>query len=192
MTAKKNKEREVLETKSVDLLVKLEEKEINERARKLASKQGELERHNEEGRRIQGEHAQRRKRIEGEITSLGNAVREGTELRPVVVDVVADFKRAVVLEVRQDTEEVISERAMRPDERQTTMPAAAVRNEAPKTIAQKLFDEGVRPEDVGIEGKVEEAAKAGGAEIVAVLDALVEIAEFEGDGKKAKKAAAKE
>lgn len=172
------KGKEVIDTKTEDLLVVLEEEEINVRARKLAAKQGELERQIDEGRRVQGEHAQRRKTIEAEIKGLGDAVREGTELRPVVVEVVANYAKATVQEIRQDTEKVILERAMRQDERQGTLvPMSEIKNESPRSVAKRLFAEGFRPEDVGIEQRVSDAAAAAHVEIAAVLEALVELAE---------------
>jgi hypothetical protein len=184
----KDKKRELLETKSEDLLVELEEDEVNERARKLSVKVGELDRHNDETRRLQSDRAAQRKAIEGEIRKLSDAVREESELRPVIVEVWADFKRSVVEEVRQDTGKVVNERAMRPDERQGTLVALSdFKNDSPKAVAKKLFSDGVRPEDVGIEKKVDEAAHAAGCETAAVLDALVEVAEENAEKKVGKK-----
>lgn len=171
------KGKEVIETKTEDLLVVLEEDEINERARKLAAKQGELEHQIDEGRRIQGEQAQRRKAIEAEIKGLGDAVREGTELRPVVVEIVANYTKATIQEIREDTGKVIIERAMRADERQIGIPMSELKNESPKAVAKRLFSDGVRPEDVGIEQRVSDAAAAAHVEIAAVLEALVDLAE---------------
>lgn len=190
MASKKDKDtkRELIETKSEDLLVELEEDEINERARKLSAKLGELERHTDETKRIVGDRGQQRKVIEGEIHELGNAVREGTELRPVVVEIWADFKKSIIQEIRQDTGKVVTERAMRPDERQGTLVALSeFKNDSPKSVAKKLFSDGVRPEDVGIEAKVEAAAHAAGCETAAVLDALVEVAEENAEKKAGKK-----
>jgi hypothetical protein len=171
------KGKEVIETKTEDLLVVLEEDEINARARKLAAKQGELEHQIDEGRRIQGEQATRRKAIEAEIKGLGDAVREGTELRPVAVEVVANYTKATIQEIRQDTFKVLIERAMRADERQIGIPMNEIKNESPRSVAKRLFADGVRPEDVGIEGVVQAAAEMAHVEIAAVLEALVDLAE---------------
>lgn len=185
------KDKEVIETKTEDLLVDLTEEEISAKARKMAERQGELERHNEESRRLQGDRNQRKQTLEGEIRKLGESVREKSETRPVVVEVVADFKRSIVLEVRQDTGKTISERAMRSDERQTSVPGSVSKDldqrESLKSIAKRLYSEGGRPEDTGIEKVVDEAAKLCGVETGALLDALVEVAEAEGAKKEEKK-----
>jgi len=179
--------REVIETKSEDLLVKLTEEEVSAKARRMAERMGELDRHNEESKRIAGERGQRKATLEGEIRKLGEQVRERSEIRPVNVEVIADYKRSIVVEVRTDTDETISERAMRSEERQTTIPAVASvpQNESAKQIARRLYSEGNRPNDVGVEKVINDTASLCQIEAGTLFDALVEVAEEEG----AKKAA---
>ena len=173
------KGKEVLETKTEDLLVDLEPKEVDAKARKLAEKLTELERWNEESRKLAADRGQRKATLEGEVKKLREAVTEKAELRPVVVEVWADWKKTVVVEVRQDTGATVSERAMRSDERQPSIATVVdlPKNESPKAVARKLFSDGVRVEDVGIEKKVQEASAAAGVEVAAVLDELVELGE---------------
>jgi hypothetical protein len=181
------KQKELIQTKTEDLLVELNEKEIDMRARDMAGKAGQLNRAREEKKLVVADHNSRIKKLEEAFDKLAETVREGRELRPIVVEVWADYKRGSITEIRQDTSEQINERAMHPEERQGDL-VGATTGPTPKSVAKKLFDDGVRPEDVGIEKKIEEAASAdgGAVEAAAVLDSLVELVE-EAEEKKAKK-----
>lgn len=56
------------------------------------------------------------------IRDLRKCIRTQQEERPVTVCVTRDYRRGQVLRTREDTGELLSERAMTPDERQQEMP----------------------------------------------------------------------
>lgn len=170
------KAKELVSTRMEDLLVQLSEKEVDTRAREMAAKMGQLDRARDEAKLVASEHKSRISKIKEACDKLAEAVREGRELRPVQVEVWSDYKRGSIIEIRQDTGETIIERAMHPEERQTDL-AVGTKGPSPKTVAKKLWEDGVRPEDVGIDKKVEEAAAADAVEASAVLEALVDLAE---------------
>ena len=170
------KQKEMVGTRTEDLLVDLADKEIDTRAREMAAVAGQLGRARDEKKKVMAEHAARLKGLEEKFDKLSETVREGRELRPVVVETWHDYKRGAVIEIRQDSGETIHERALSMDERQGDL-APGAKNPTPNQVAKKLFEDGVRPDDPGIDKKVEEASKADGVEAAAVLDALMELAE---------------
>lgn len=179
------KQKEMVSTRTEDLLVDLQDKEVDTRAREMAAVAGQLNRAREEKKKVMAEHATRIKGLEEKFDKLSETVREGRELRPVVVEVWHDYKRGAVIEIRQDSGETIHERALSMDERQGDL-APGAKNPTPVEVAKKLFEDGVKPDDPGIDKKVEEAAKKDGVEAAAVLDALIDLAE-ERDEKPSKK-----
>ena len=66
------------------------------------------------------------KELKAEIDSLGRAVREHAEYRSVFCHEEEAFERNAIVTIRNDTNVVVRERAMEPDERQRAMfPRAA-------------------------------------------------------------------
>lgn len=183
MTTKK---RELIETKKEDLPVEITDKERQERSLALARKIAERTRQDDDAKRTAADQSARKKTITAEINRLADVVSSGKEVRPVEVKVWGDFKTSTVVEERSDTGEMLRERAMRSEERQTEIapPDKLTSITTPKAVAKQLFSDGARPQDAGIEKRVEEAAKGAGVEVGAVLDHL---ADLDSDAKKAAK-----
>jgi hypothetical protein len=73
------------------------------------------------------------KKFEGEIASLAEKVNSGWEMRNIPCREVKDFSVGAVLVFRDDTQELIEERAMTAEERQPELPLKEKEPEPPAT-----------------------------------------------------------
>lgn len=111
-------QKELLKTEPENLPVKLTQDEIRERGERLAAKEGELESHMQNAKQVKAGLTANEKRLEADIQNLSLQIRDKSELRLVQCDHIADYKRGVVRVVRQDTEQVVRERAIEESEKQ--------------------------------------------------------------------------
>lgn len=111
-------QKELLKTEPENLPVKLTQDEIRERGERLAAKEGELESHIQRAKQVKADLTANEKRLEADIQSLSLQIRDKSELRQIPCDHIADYKRGVVRVVRQDTEQVVRERAIEESEKQ--------------------------------------------------------------------------
>jgi hypothetical protein len=195
---------EVIASHTEELMVQLTRDEVEARAARMAQVEGELERHTAREGEVKATLKADRSRLEAERGRLAGVVRNRSELRPVEVRALADFKAGVVREIRQDTLEEVRARALSDAERQGQLrlheegkragkhkltvqerkdlrEEGTLESEKPtaKTIAQNLYDEGIEttePKGGGYPPELEEAAEAAG---VPPADVFLELAELE-------------
>jgi chromosome segregation ATPase len=106
----------LLSTHSEKLSCKLTEREVREKGQRLAALQGDLANHSAHSDDVKSQLKATEKRISAQITEVAAVIRSGSELRETTVDVYEDGGEA--LEIRRDTNEVVTKRALRDDERQ--------------------------------------------------------------------------
>ena len=104
-----------------DLPVPLTDQEIKERSKRQAQVEGELEQHSIHEQNVKAELKATRNRLEAERSKLAAQVRSESEIRPVVVEHIADFVTGIVSEARADTGVVLRQRELHPEERQGTL-----------------------------------------------------------------------
>jgi hypothetical protein len=117
--AKKSEDVRVLQVKTGLLPVELTEKETRDMGKRLAALEGELSAHTNKEKEIKDNLKGERSSLEGKISSLAVVVNQGHEYRPVSVRVEVDYGTNTVREVREDTGEIIAERAATEEERQS-------------------------------------------------------------------------
>lgn len=100
------------------LPVKLSDKEIQAAGEKLAELELDLQRAKEEAAGIAAQFRERKKALAENIAKTSRVVDEGQEDRPIVCEMVPDYRRNVMEVVRTDTDEVVEDRALTVDERQ--------------------------------------------------------------------------
>jgi chromosome segregation ATPase len=99
------------------LPVKLTEQDLRERGARLAQLEGDLAQHNAAMKSAQSTMAARKKEIESKIFQVAQTMRDGEELRDVLVACMMDEGK--VLEIRLDTNTALGPaREPRPDEMQ--------------------------------------------------------------------------
>ncbi len=106
----------VMQTKTVDLPCRLTHDQVRERGKSLAQAQDKLRSHRAHEDDVKTKLKSTRVEIETEMQRLGAAIRNEQESKPVMVEVIGDFRRNVVIERRTDTGEQINERIMFPHE----------------------------------------------------------------------------
>ena len=121
MASKKNGVRRVLGTRTEQLPVQLTEPEKKELGARMARLEGELREHVRRTKEIAGDMKARKDALDGDLGRVGLVLRQGYELRAIPVRHEADFAAGLVTEVREDTGEVVRERALQPQERQGTL-----------------------------------------------------------------------
>lgn len=104
-----------------ELSCKLNDVEWENRARELADAHRETEAMKERKKSVMAELNADLKIAEGKETKLANVVATRTERRDVTVEVRYDYELGKVTKTRTDTKEVISERDMTDDERQSKL-----------------------------------------------------------------------
>jgi hypothetical protein len=117
----KSKDVRVVQAKTVILPVVLTEKETRDFGKRLAALEGELSAHESKEKEIKDNLKGERSSLEGKIKSLAVTLNQGHEYRPVSVRVEIDYRTNTVREVREDTGEIVSERASTEEERQSTL-----------------------------------------------------------------------
>jgi hypothetical protein len=101
-----------------DLSVKLSDEEVMERGNRLANIEGEIERHTSHETNVKADLKATRSRLEAERGRIAQQVRSRSELRPIEVEIVADFKAGLVRDIRVDTCATVRTRALSEAERQ--------------------------------------------------------------------------
>jgi hypothetical protein len=119
--AKKDNDLRVLQVKTGLLPVELTEKETRDMGKRLAALEGELSAHANKEKEIKDNLKGERSSLEGKISSLAVTLNQGHEYRPVSVRVEIDYRTNTVREVREDTGEIVAERAATEGERQASL-----------------------------------------------------------------------
>jgi hypothetical protein len=117
----KSKDVRVVQAKTVILPVELTEKETRDFGKRLAALEGELSAHTNKEKEVKDNLKGERSSLEGKIKSLAVTLNQGHEYRPVSVRVEVDYRTNTVREIREDTEEIVSERAPTEEERQASL-----------------------------------------------------------------------
>lgn len=107
----------LLEERTEDLPVGLTLTELCDRGEQLAAAHARLDAHEEHESQVKSDLKATKAKHEAEIKRLAGVVRQKKEPRPVAVEVRADFQKKVVMEYRLDTGEVILERSLTKEER---------------------------------------------------------------------------
>lgn len=137
----------VLRRETEELPVKLTETEKATRGLQLAELYGEIESHEAKATEVKATLKAERAALEAKAQKIGMVIRQGHELRPVEVSVVAYFGDRRVVYERADTNETIRARALTDAERQSKLFADEAGAPAPKTApAEKTI--GKRGSDV--------------------------------------------
>ena len=113
--------RRILATRTEHLPVQLTESEIREAGQELAPLEGQLTEHGLKEKDIKDQLKSTRSKLEGQVHGLASIIRAGVEYRPTPVKVEADYKAGRVYEIREDTGEVIGERAVNETDRQAPL-----------------------------------------------------------------------
>ena len=113
--------KKILATKTAQLKVLLTEPEKKAVGEKLAQAEGELRDHTAKSKDIAAELKAKKETIDNALRSLGQVARNGYEYRPVPVRVEADFREGKVYEIREDSGEVVGERAVTEHDRQASI-----------------------------------------------------------------------
>lgn len=97
---------EILSMHTEDLPCRLSNDEVMVRANRMADVEQELERHTGLESQIKSDLKATRSRLEAERGRLAGQVRSKSELRPIEIEHIADFRAGTVREIRTDTGEV--------------------------------------------------------------------------------------
>ena len=112
---------EVISKHVEELPCPLTKDEWAERATRQAEVVKELEAHTSKEQQVKASLKADRSRLEAELAKLATQVQGHSEVRPIDVEAVADFKSGTVREVRCDTGEQVRTRALREDECQGSL-----------------------------------------------------------------------
>ncbi len=115
-------EGERIEREQRKLMVKLTDDERMAKGQALARAAEELATHHDEAKSVKASLKATETAIVARIGALALVVRQGAELRDVNVFGIADIPNGRVRYYREDTEEFLSDRAIKMDERQTSIP----------------------------------------------------------------------
>jgi hypothetical protein len=105
-----------------DLSVQLTPEEVLSRGHRQAQVVHELAGLELRKKSAMSEFAADKKRLEAELAKLARIVQDGSELRPVQVRTVHDFKAGEQIETRLDTNAVVRRRSLTREERQLEVP----------------------------------------------------------------------
>jgi len=128
------KETEVLERHKEDLQVQLHPEEVHDYAKRLAAIEGELAQLEDHIKSVKADLAAKKAKLTSERSNVALKVRTEKETRSVGVTMTAHFRTNRVISTRDDTHEVIAERALSAGERQ-----AAMKFDAAKGVALDLL-----------------------------------------------------
>lgn len=156
-------EKRTIAVQTRQLPCELTEVEERELGKKLAHLEGALASHEAGEKEVKDQLKSKRSSLEGQIHGIAGVIRQGHEYRPVDVKIEADYSASRVYEIRQDTGEVITDRPLREDERQTSLLDEPVEDE-PTTEAPKRGKKKVAPPPLtwGRENGMEIAYSNGG------------------------------
>lgn len=143
----KAREKQTIQVKTGMLAVELTEKETKDMGKRLAALTGKLDAHGHKEKEVKDGLKGERSALEGEISKVAAIVNQGHEYRPVSIRVEADYGNNMVREYREDTGEIVGERALSEDERQASLDLAL----SPSVVMEgsrrrsKAEEEGVSP-----------------------------------------------
>ena len=115
------KETEVLEQHKEDLQVQLHPEEVHDYAKRLAAIEGELAQLEDHIKSVKADLAAKKAKLTSERSNVALKVRTEKETRSVGVTMTAHFRTNRVISTRDDTHEVIAERALSAGERQAAL-----------------------------------------------------------------------
>lgn len=147
--------RKLLSTYKKDLPCKLHEQEVADHAQRLAGIEEDLAAHKEAAKSVKADLAAKEAALVAERTSLARKVRTKEEVRPVTVNIYADFDLGKAVFERNDTGDVLEARALTDAERQTAMFRKEHEGDerTAKEIADDLFQgaqQGVKPKPADV------------------------------------------
>jgi len=116
--AQEEKEKEKIIESTEALKCQLTKEEFNERAKKLAETLDDLRQAEAERKAAVEQFKNKIASLEAQAAHLANVVRNGWEIRPVVVETTIYYKRNLLFKKRLDTQEQLERRELRPEERQ--------------------------------------------------------------------------
>jgi hypothetical protein len=123
----------ILATKTSLLKVPLTEAELREVAEQTYRVEGDLRTFYGHKKDVTSELKAKEEKLDAELARLGRLGRDKHEYRPTPVRVEADYRVGKVFEIREDTGEVVAERPVNEQDKQTTLFGAA-----PRATAEKL------------------------------------------------------
>ncbi len=136
-----------------ELPVKLKDGELLERAKKAGDIHQELQRHIAEADVVKRRLRQKEAELTEAMDALLDILKTGEERREVEVEAWANFRTGRFQEVRTDTLDVISERELRPEERQGEFDLEGWQEELHQRAARAREEAArARAGDVGAEG----------------------------------------
>lgn len=114
----------VLATRTQMLKVPLTEVELREVAEQTYRVEGDLRDFYGHKKEVTSELKAKEEELDAKLARLGRLGRDKHEYRPVPVRIEADYKAGKVYEIREDTGEVVAERAVNEQDRQAPLFAA--------------------------------------------------------------------
>lgn len=112
---------EILGTGRASLSCALTESELLDAGQRLAQLQGDLAGHLADVKEAAQSAKTRREHLEDEIANVARSIRRRAVDREISTCVLADYKTNAAITVRQDSAEVLYQRALTPDERQRVL-----------------------------------------------------------------------
>jgi phosphosulfolactate phosphohydrolase-like enzyme len=112
------KDSKLLKEETQQLPVALSKEDMLAAGALLAGLEAEMDAAQEEFTTVKKGHRERMQKLLAERKVTARFLRERQAMRPVTVEVHADYRRNVATYVRTDTGEVLNERPLAPDERQ--------------------------------------------------------------------------
>lgn len=125
--------KKILATRTDHLPVPLSPAELAKVAEEMGRVEGDLRDFYNKKKEITSDLKQKEDRLDAEMGRLGRLQRDKKEYRPVPVRVEADYRVGKVFEIREDTGEVVAERPVTEQDKQTTLFSAAPK--APESAA---------------------------------------------------------
>lgn len=108
-----------IRSETQQLKVKLRDYDLVVKARELAQVLEQLDEQGAHEALARAEWKQERARLEKRRSELAQVVREGHEVREIPVAIHADWQTMTAVEIRKDTGEVVNERALTAEERES-------------------------------------------------------------------------
>jgi hypothetical protein len=129
--------RKVLATKTQHLPVPLTPAELAKVAEEMGRVEGDLRAFWAKKKQVSAELKEQEERLDAEMGKFGRLQRDKKEYRPVPVRVEADFRAGKVYEIREDTGEIVGERAVNEQDRQASIFEAGPRARAEPPTAEE-------------------------------------------------------
>jgi hypothetical protein len=111
----------ILATKTATLKVPLTDQELKEVAEQTYRVEGDLRAFYAHKKEVTSDLKAKEESLDSQLAKLGRLGRDKCEYRPVAVRVEADFRAGKVFEIREDTGEIVAERAVNEQDRQSDL-----------------------------------------------------------------------